>query len=35
MRSIRSAIGEWRLTPWAAGYLAARRTPAADALAED
>jgi queuine tRNA-ribosyltransferase len=35
MRSIRSAIGEGRLTSWAAGYLAARRTPAADALAED
>ena len=35
MRSIRSAIGEARLTSWAAGYLAARRPPAAAALTED
>ena len=35
MRSIRSAIAEGRLTPWAAGYLAARGTLVADALAED
>jgi queuine tRNA-ribosyltransferase len=34
MRSIRSAIGEGRLTSWAAGYLAARRPPEAGALAE-
>lgn len=33
MRSIRSAIGEGRLTSWAAGYLAARRPPEPAALA--